>query len=153
MKASMAEHRLASGAILIVACWVAYISFTGEPVEAFLFPRIISVVMLALAAWNFVRAVTGVSRVGEGVSLALAKTIAPGLAVVLIYIFFAAKLLGFYVASFVAFVVIYAVYDPAAHNQINSWVKRMATAIIFVAIMYGLFAMLLKVQTPRGMFF
>lgn len=153
MKASIAEHRIASGGILAVACWVAFFSFTGEPVEAFLFPRIIAVVMLALATWNFIRAVTGVSKVGEGVSLTLAKTIAPGLAIVLVYIFFVAKLLGFYVASLVAYVAIFAVYDPAAHNQINSWVKRIGTAIIFTAIMYGLFAMLLKVQTPRGMFF
>lgn len=153
MKASIAEHRIASGAILLVACWVAYISFTSEPVEAFLFPRIIAIAMLILAAWNFIRAVTGVSKIGEGVSLALAKTIAPGLAIVLVYIFFAAKFFGFYAASFVAFVAIFAVYDPAAHNQINSWVKRIGTAVIFVSVMYGLFAMLLKVQTPRGMFF
>lgn len=153
MKASIAEHRLASGAILIVAAWVAYISFTGEPAEAFLFPRIISVVMLALSIWNFMRAITGVSKVGEGVSLALAKTIAPGMAIMLIYIFFMAKFLGFYVASICTFIAIYAVYDPASHLDVRSWVKRCAVAFIFVAIMYVLFAIILKVQTPRGMFF
>ncbi len=153
MKASVAEHRIASGVILIVAAWVAYISFTGEPVEAFLFPRIIAVVILALAAWNFVRAVTGVSKVGEGVSLSLAKAIAPGMLVILVYVFFAAKLLGFYTASLLAFIAIFAIYDPAPHNEVNSWIKRVGTAVIFVAIMYGLFALLLKVQTPRGIFF
>lgn len=153
MKASIAEHRVASGAVLIVAAWVAYVSFTGEPVEAFLFPRIISVFMLALATWNFVRAITGVSKVGEGVSFVLARTIAPGLLIVLAYIFFFAKFLGFYTASTLTFIAIYAVYDPAPHNQINSWVKRIGTAVIFVAVMYGLFAMLLQVQTPRGLFF
>ena len=98
MKASIAERRIASGAIFVIAAWVTYVSFTGEPVEAFLFPRIIAVVMVVLAAWNFFRALTGVSKVGEGVSWGLAKTIAPGSIILLIYIFAAAKLLGFYTA-------------------------------------------------------
>jgi len=153
MKASIAEHRIASGGILLVAAIVAYISFTGEPASAFLFPRIIATVMLALAVWNFIRAVTGVSKVGDGVSPSLAKTIAPGILIVLVYIFFMAKLFGFYVSSFAAFVTIYAVYDPASHTEIKSWIKRALTALVFMAIIYGLFSILLKVQTPRGMFF
>lgn len=153
MKASIAEHRIASGVILAVAAWVATVSFTGEPVEAFLFPRIIAVVMLALAAWNFFRAMTGVSKVGEGVSLDLAKTLAPGAAILLVYIFVLAKFLGFYTASFVTFVAIYAIYDPAPHTQIMSWIKRIAVALCFMAVMYGLFSLLLQVQTPRGIFF
>lgn len=153
MKASIAEHRVASAAILLVAIWVTYISFTGEPASAFLFPRIIAVVMLTLAVWNFFRAVVGISKVGDGVSLDLAKTIAPGIAIVIVYIFFLAKFFGFYVSSFAVFVGIYAVYDPVPHNIAKSWIKRAVTALIFVAIMYGLFNLLLKVQTPRGMFF
>ena len=153
MKASIAEHRLASGGILLVALWVTYISFTGEPSGAFLFPRIIAVVMLVLAAWNFVRAIFGISKIGDGVSWELAKTIAPGIAIVLIYIFLLAKFLGFYVSSLFAFVAIFAVYDPAPHSNIKSWIKRIAVALVFMVIMYGLFNLLLKVQTPRGMFF
>lgn len=153
MRASVAEHRVASGAILAVAIWVAYVSFTGEPSSAFLFPRIIATVMLVLSAWNFFRAIRGASKVGEGVSLAVAKTIAPGSIVVLVHIFFMAKFLGFYVSSFIAFVAIYSLYDPAPHNQLRSWAKRAVTALIFMVVMYGLFNILLKVQTPRGMFF
>jgi len=153
MKASIAEHRIASAGILAVAAWVVYVSFTGEPVDAFLFPRIIATVMLALAAWNFFRAVTGVSKVGEGVSWVLARTIAPGIAVILIYILFASKFLGFYVASFVAFVSIFAIYDPAPHSSLGAWFKRIVTAFLFMAIIYGLFNLLLQVQTPRGAFF
>lgn len=153
MKASIAEHRIASGGILIIAAVVAYISFTGEPAGAFLFPRIIATVMLALAVWNFIRAVTGISKVGDGVSLDLAKTIAPGILIILVYIFFLAKFLGFYVSSFATFVAIFAVYDPASHTDVKSWVKRALIALIFMGIIYVLFNILLKVQTPRGMFF
>lgn len=153
MKASVAEHRVASGAILAVALWVTYVSFTGEPSSAFLFPRIIATVMLVLSSWNFFRAITGVSKVGEGLSLAVAKTISPGSIVVLVHIFFMAKFLGFYVSSFIAFVAIYSLYDPAPHNVLKSWAKRALVALIFMVMMYGLFNLLLKVQTPRGIFF
>ena len=153
MKASIAEHRITSGLILLVAASVTYISFTGEPVEAFFFPRIIAVVMLVLASWNFFRAITGVSKVGEGVSWSLAKTIAPGVAIILVHIFFLAKTLGFYSSSFLVFIAIYAVYDPASHSEIKSWIKRIGTAFLFMVVIYGLFSLLLKVQTPRGIFF
>lgn len=153
MKASIAEHRIASAFILILSVWVTYVSFTQEPSGAFLFPRIISVVMFGLATWNFLRAVTGVSKVGEGVSLQLAKTIAPGIAIMLVFVFFLAKFLGFYTSSLLTFIAVYAVYDPASHLKIQSWIKRIVIAVIFMAVIYGLFNIVLKVQTPRGIFF
>ena len=153
MNASITQHRITSFAILCVALLVAYVSFTGEPVEAFLFPRIIATVMALLAIWNFVRAMMGASKVGEGVSWALARTIAPGVLVILLFIFVLAKWLGFYVASFVAFVAIFALYDPASHASFGAWFKRLVTAFLFMAVIYGLFNLLLQVQTPRGLFF
>lgn len=153
MKASISEHRITSGAILAVAAWVTYVSYTGEPSGAFLFPRIIATIMIVLAAWNFYRAITGVSKIGEGVTLDLAKTIAPGVAVLIIYIFFAATFFGFYVSSLAAFIALYALYDPANHTSIKSWVKRAFAALVFMVVIYGLFNVLLKVQTPRGLFF
>lgn len=153
MKASIAEHRIASAAILAVSYWVAYVSYTGEPTGAFLFPKIIATVMFALAVWNFFRAMTGISKVGEGVSLNLAKTILPGILVVIAYIFFLAKFLGFYTSSFFVFIAIFSIYDPAPHTKIQSWLKRVVVAFLFMVVIYGLFNILLKVQTPRGIFF
>jgi hypothetical protein len=49
-----------------LAATVTWLSFTREPADAFLFPRIISVVMVLLAAWNFARAALGLARVGAG---------------------------------------------------------------------------------------
>jgi tripartite-type tricarboxylate transporter receptor subunit TctC len=40
------------------------------------------------------------------------------------YVFFAARWLGFYTASLVTFVAIYALYDPAPHTALTSWLKR-----------------------------
>ncbi len=153
MTASRSQHVVSSGIILAIAALVTWISFTQEPADAFLFPRLIAIFFAGLAVWNFIRAITGLSRVGEGLDLSSFKNILPGLLVMLIYVFFAAKMLGFYLASTIAFMTIYTLYDPAPPGDANSWGKRLRVTVIFMTVMYGLFALLLKVQTPRGIWF
>ena len=79
--------------------------------------------------------------------------IVPGLVVVAIYVFFAAKALGFYFASTIAFLAIFTIYDPEELSNGKAWLKRVFVTLVFMLVMYGLFAMLLKVQTPRGIWF
>lgn len=147
------QHIIPASAVLLLAIVVSWISFTEEPADAFLFPRLISVAMLLLALWNFARAAMGIAKVGTGFTKDLLLKVAPGIFVTLIYIFYLAKWLGFYTSSTLVFVLLFAIYDPASHTELKSWIKRIAFAIIFMMIMYGLFNLLLKVQTPRGMFF
>ncbi len=172
MTASRTQHLVSSGGIFAIALFVAWVSFTQEPAEAFLFPRLISVFFMAFALWNFVRAVMGLSKVGEGLSGDTVKAILPGLIVILIYFFWAAKGygkvaaleghwlydwvrrgLGFYTSSTIAFFTLYSIYDPTPFSDGRSWIKRVIVTTIFMAVIYGLFALLLKVQTPRGMIF
>lgn len=147
------QHIVASGFIAAVGVWVTYVSYTQEPAAAFLFPRMVSTVFVVLALWTFGKAVLGRSKVGKGLSAKEIKNIAPGLIVTLIYIFWAAKGLGFYTASTIAFFIIFSLYDPAPHNELRSWVKRIIITAGFLAVMYGLFAVLLNVYTPREIFF
>jgi len=107
------QHVIASGLVAAVGVWVAYVSYTAEPAEAFLFPRIISSVFLILSVWTFGKAVAGRTKVGNGLSAAAIKNILPGLFVALIYVFWAAETLGFYTASAIAFFVLLCLYDPA----------------------------------------
>jgi hypothetical protein len=151
MTASRTQHLVASSIILLVALFVGWISFTQQPAEAFLFPRLISVFFMVLAFWNFMRAVLGLSKVGEGLTAQTALAIAPGLVVAVVYIFWAAKTVGFYGSSIIAFFTLYTLYDPTPLTDGRAWLKRIIVTIIFMAIIYGLFALLLKVQTPRGM--
>ena len=138
--------------VLVVAAVVAWLSYTREPVDAFLFPRLISVVFLALSVWNFARAATGLARVGGGLDRTSAMNIAPGLAIMLVYVFWLAKFAGFYVASSATFFTLLALYDPQDRGQASIWIKRVIITAVFMAIMYGLFALVLKVQLPRGLF-
>ncbi|MDA7423831.1 tripartite tricarboxylate transporter TctB family protein [Thalassococcus lentus] len=147
------QHIIASGLVAVVGIWVAYVSYTQEPAAAFLFPRIISTVFVVLALWTFGKALMGKSKVGAGLSRGAMINILPGLVVALIYIFWAAKALGFYTATTATFFILLSLYDPAPHSEMRSWIKRALITAGFLAVMYGLFAQLLNVFTPREIFF
>lgn len=152
MNTQRAQHLFPGLSILALAGTVAYLSFTREPADAFLFPRLIAVVMLVLAAWNFLRAARGLSRVGSGISMVTAKAIIPGIIVLVVYVFYAAKFFGFYLSSLIVFFILFSLYDPASHKDVRSWVKRIVVSVLFMLVIYALFTLLLKVQTPRGIF-
>lgn len=153
MTASKHQHMISSAIIMLLALLVTWISFTEQPAEAFLFPRLIAIFFVGLAVWNFIRAVMGLAKVGEGLALSSFINITYGLAVVLVYVFFAAKFLGFFTASTIAFLMLFTLYDPSPLTDLKAWAKRVSITLIFMAVIYGLFAWLLKVQTPKGLFF
>lgn len=146
------QHIIASGLIAAVGISVAYVSYTQEPADAFIFPRLISSVFAVLAIWTFGKALMGRTKVGAGLSAEAMKNLAPGLIVSLIYIFWAAKALGFYTATTIAFFILLSLYDPAPHGEAKTWIKRALITAGFMAVMYALFAQLLYVFTPREIF-
>ncbi len=147
------QHIVASGLVAAVGIAVAYLSHTQEPAAAFLFPRIISTVFVVLALWTFGKAVLGRTKVGNGLDRAAMLNILPGLIVALVFVYWAAKGLGFYTASTLVFFILVSLYDPAPHGAVKSWVKRGLVTAGFLAVMYGLFAALLGVFTPREILF
>lgn len=148
-----AQHIVPSGIVAAVGLWVAYVSYTQEPAAAFLFPRLISTVFVVLALWTFAKACLGWSKVGQGVSPQLIRNMAPGLVIMGLYVFWAAKGLGFYTATTIAFFAALSLYDPAPHTELKSWIKRLVITACFIGVMYLLFAVVLKVWTPREILF
>jgi hypothetical protein len=147
------QHIISSGLVAFVGLWVCGISYTQQPAEAFLFPRLISSVFVALALWTFGKAIMGWSKVGNGVSARAFMQMLPGLLVAILYVFWAAKGLGFYTATSLCFFILLSLYDPAPHTEPRSWIKRLIISGVFMVVIYGLFAKLLKVYTPREIFF
>ena len=147
------QHIIGSGVVAAVGVTVTYISYTAQPAEAFLFPRLISTVFVVLALWTFAKACLGWTKVGEGLSARQMVNLAPGLAVALIYIFWAAKGLGFYTATTGAFFILLSLYDTAPHGEVKTWIKRAVITAVFSTVMYLLFAQLLNVFTPKEVLF
>ena len=147
------QHVVASGVVALVGVWIAWISWTAEPAQAFLFPRLVSTAFVALALWTFGKALLGRTRVGNGLASDAVLRLAPGLAVALVYLFWAAKALGFYTATSVAVFLIVVLYHPAPRGAARTWARHLVFTTAFVAVMYGLFALLLNVFTPREAWF
>lgn len=146
------QHVVASGLIAAIGLTVTWVSFTQEPAAAYVFPRLISCVFSVLALWTFGKALLGRSKVGNGLTATAIRNILPGLAVTLVYVFWAARTLGFYTATTLAVFALIALYDPAPHTAPGTWVKRALITAGFMAVLYGLFAVLLNVFTPREIF-
>lgn len=146
------QHIVASGLVLAAGLAVAWASYTAAPAEAYLFPRLISAAWVALAAWTFGKALLRRTRVGAGLHLATLLRLSGGLAVMLAYVFWAASAIGFYSGGALAMFAIVSLYDPAPHGALRSWILRALVTAGFMAVIYLLFARLLGVYTPRGMF-
>lgn len=147
------QHTIFAVAVFVMAALMTHISWTEEPADIFVFPRLVSVFFIFLATWNLARALLGLARVGEGFRREDVLNIIPGLAIMLCLIYFAASFLGFYVASTLAFLMITTLYSPADFMEGKAWLKRILIAAGFMAVIYILFGVLLKVQTPQGLFF
>ena len=145
------QQALSAGLLVLLALWVAYVSFDVRDPEPYLFPRLIAVALLCLASLAFLRALQGRNRTGAGIARDAAIRIAPGLAVMAAYVFLAAEGLGFYLASALAFLAVYALYDPGSHRAPRVWARRLTVTLGFTALLYAVFALLLQVQTPRGL--
>ncbi len=120
------QHIFGSGVVFAAGIRVAWISYTQAPAEVLLFLRLIGSVFVVLAGWTFGKAVLGLSKAGSGISRSMFLNILPGLAVMLIYVFRAAKALGFYTATAIAFIILLSLYCPAPHSKTRTWVKTRA---------------------------
>ena len=137
------HHLVPPALVALVGLWVAWISFTQEPADAFLFPRLISSVFAVLAIWTLARAVMGDVGKAEGITLQMLKNLGPGIVVMAIYVFWAAKTFGFYPSTAIATFALIALYDPAPHDVAKSWIKRATVTAGFIGVMYLIFTILL----------
>jgi hypothetical protein len=144
------KTRIASAVILITALLLFYVSNVAR--EAYLFPRVIAAVMVVLAGamlvyeWG-----TGADRVRKIVEPVPWLTILPALAVFLAYLLLAERL-GFYSTSSLAFFVLISIYSPATVS-VSRTIRHLAITAAFIGALYVVFAVLLRVMTPRGLLF
>ena len=150
--AGRTQQSIAAGIIFALSLWVAYVSFNvGDP-QPYLFPRLFSVVMVALAGVALFRALRGANRTGTVMGARQMTRIVPVIVAMLLYVFALIPLLGFYTAAAVSFFAIYTIYDPESHLSPMTWAKRVVITAGFIGLIYVVFALGLRVQTPRALF-
>jgi hypothetical protein len=146
----MNAGRLIALGALLIALGIYTLSALPEDPEAYLFPRLISIGMALLAVALLVESF---SPAGQEHSYQRVPwtVIAPGLAIFVIYLY-AIEEVGFYFSAFVAFFVLVTIYAPE-RRSVRGWVNRSSVAALFIGVVYAVFGLLLKVQTPAGLLF
>lgn len=122
---------------------VLYASFAAEPADAYLFPRLSSVLLALFCALNLVASFRRGSS--SPISAGLCRKLAPGVAVMVVYVALAENA-GFYPASAAAFFALAWIYGEGNYRRRLATVSA-ATALAMILI-YLLFGVLLRVQTP-----
>lgn len=143
------QQAIPASVVLALAVWVSFVSFNVRDPEPYLFPRLISLAMLGLSGVAFWRALRGGNRTGAGIDGRTMLNITPGVVLMIIYVFVLAERLGFYASSCVVFLSLYALYDPNPHS-VRVWGRRLVITAGFMVVLYLIFALVLRVQTPRG---
>ncbi len=136
--------------MLVIAVLLFLAGFLSKNTEAFLFPNTVAAVMVVLAIFTIV------NQLKTSLQEKTAKpipwlSILPALIIFIIYLA-TLEIIGFYLGSFLAFVIIATSYHPDGINPKTTG-KVMLIGLLFMAALYCLFSLLLRVQLPRGIFF
>ena len=148
------QQSLALVAILLLSLAITYASFAvdGFEAEAYLFPRLLALVLVGLTLVALLRSVLGKDGVELGLDWQLVRNIAPGVALTLLCVFVGLEFLGFYAACAIAFLLLAAAYDPRDYQSSANWLRWSLVTLGFMVIVYLLFTVLLKVQVLRPWF-
>ena len=145
----MNADRYTGSAALVVAVILYWLGSSASNPDAFLFPRLISIGMgllgIAVLASTRKKITDAPDPVGTSVPW---LTVIPVLLAFLAYRW-AMEAVGFYVAAFAAFLFIVSFYSPDPYSP-RAIAKRLAVSAAFISVIYTLFALVLRVQTPRG---
>ena len=133
--------------VLILSILLAYASFSGGTSEAYIFPKLLSTVMIIL---SFLSLVLYFYNKNEKITEVDIKKLSIYLGSLLLFLVFG-ELLGFYFLAVLIFFIICYVYSEKK-NKKNIFYNFLIT-LCFMIFIYFLFAILLKVQAPRFFLF
>ena len=133
--------------VLILSILLAYASFSGGTSEAYIFPKLLSTVMIIL---SFLSLILYFYNKNEKITEVDIKKLSIYLGSLLLFLVFG-ELLGFYFLAVLIFLIICYVYSEKKNKK--SIFYNFLITICFMIFIYFLFAILLKVQAPRFFLF
>ncbi|WP_415304529.1 tripartite tricarboxylate transporter TctB family protein [Candidatus Pelagibacter sp. Uisw_090] len=133
--------------VLILSILLAYASFSGGKSEAYIFPKLLSTVMIIL---SFLSLVLYFYNKNEKITEVDIKKLSIYLGSLLLFLVLG-ELLGFYFLAVLIFLIICYVYSEKKNKK--SFFYNFLITLCFMIFIYFLFAILLKVQAPRFFLF
>tara|TARA_B100000029_G_scaffold337763_1_gene329994 strand:- start:11 stop:448 length:438 start_codon:yes stop_codon:yes gene_type:complete len=129
--------------ILLISIILAYVSFGGKQSEAYLFPKIITSVMIILSSLSLV--VYFFDKTKKMAEINISK-LSIYLISLILFIFFG-EILGFYFLTIILFLIVCYFYSE--HKSFKVIIYNILITSLFMLFIYFLFSILLKVQVPR----
>ncbi len=136
--------------ILIISITLGYVSFTGgteTTSEAYLFPKLITFVMIILSSFSlffyFMNKTPSVANIDI-------KKLSVYLFSLILFIFLG-EIIGFYFLAILLFLINSYYYSEIKNLKII--IQNMIITIVFMIFIYVLFSIMLKVQVPRFFLF
>jgi hypothetical protein len=145
----MNADRVTGSVGLVLATVLYWLGSSASNPDAFLFPRLISIGMGLLSIAIIVsteRRTTATSHPASPPFYWI--TVIPVLLGFFAYPW-AMETIGFYVTAFAAFLFIVSLYAPDPYSP-RAIAKRVGISAAFISVIYAVFALLLRVQTPQG---
>ena len=132
--------------ILIISITLGYVSFTGgteTTSEAYLFPKLITFVMIILSSFSlffyFMNKTSSIANIDI-------KKLSVYLFSLILFIFLG-EIIGFYFLAILLFLINSYYYSEIKNLKII--IQNMIITIVFMIFIYVLFSIMLKVQVPR----
>jgi len=129
--------------ILLISIMLAYASFSGKQSEAYLFPKIITSVMIILSSLSLV--IYFFEKTKKTTEVNISK-LSIYLISLILFIFFG-EILGFYFLTIILFLTVCYFYSEQKNFKII--IYNILITSLFMLFIYLLFSILLKVQVPR----
>tara|TARA_B110000438_G_scaffold95329_1_gene94617 strand:- start:44 stop:481 length:438 start_codon:yes stop_codon:yes gene_type:complete len=133
--------------ILLLSTLLAYVSFSGGTPEAYLFPKIITSVMMILSSLALVLYFFDKEENFAKVDI---KKLSIYLISLILFISFG-EFLGFYFLAILLFIIICYFYSE--RKTVKTFIYSLLVTFLFMICTYFLFSILLKVQVPRFFIF
>ncbi len=136
---------------VLVSILLLIMGFSQGDQEAYLFPRILAIVISVLAIMDIFSLFSRKPNLNTGSNMDIYpwRTIFPGLGVLILSLLLL-EILGFYATSLLVFFLMAAVYRKNDEMSLKNWLFDLGIASLFTASIYLLFAVTLRVQTPQG---
>ena len=132
--------------ILIISISLGYVSFTGgaeTTKEAYLFPKLITTVMIILSTFSLIIYFLNKTKSFSEINI---QKLSVYLISLILFIFLG-ETIGFYFLAILIFLINSYYYSES--KSLKKFIQNIVVTIIFMAFIYLLFSVMLKVQVPR----
>ncbi len=123
-----------------------------ENQEAYTFPNLVAIVMCLLAVTLLISEWKNRHQKSSTPPAPLSwSRLITALLIIVVYLY-VVDILGFYITSWLAFLCLASLFAPEVQS-LSTLVKPLLISFAFIGVLYSVFALLLQVQTPRGLLF